>query len=94
MGIYDGSGKLIGMKAVTEDKDVIMITNEGIIVRTPVDSISIISRNTSGVKCMNLKEGTEIACVCIAEKYTEEADGNISGDEEGNANETGTQGEE
>ncbi|MGN0166345.1 MAG: DNA gyrase subunit A [Lachnospiraceae bacterium] len=67
--LNEKTGKLVGMKVVDEDKDLIAITNEGIIIRTPVDSISIIGRNTSGVKCMNIEEeNVAVAAITIADK--------------------------
>ncbi len=80
------TGRLISMKSVNGDEDVIMISSEGIIVRTSVDSVSIISRNTSGVKCMNIGEGAVLASVCITEKDAEsETDETVvQSDEAGN----------
>ena len=44
------TGDVVGVKAVNDDNEIMMITTEGIIIRTAVDSISILGRNTSGVK--------------------------------------------
>lgn len=67
--LTEKTGKLVGMKVVDDDKDLIMITNEGIIVRTPADSISIIGRNTSGVKCMNVdSEAVAVASITVTDK--------------------------
>ena len=70
--ITEKTGALVGMKAVEDDMDVIMITDEGIIIRTGVDSISVIGRNTSGVKCMNIKdENISVASIAVTEKDNE-----------------------
>ncbi len=90
--ITEKTGALVGMKAVEDDMDVIMITDEGIIIRTGVDSISVIGRNTSGVKCMNIKdENISVASIAVTEKDTEadtaSAEENVDGasDEENEA---------
>ena len=70
--LTEKTGKLVAMKAVNEENDVIMITNEGIIVRTEVSGISVIGRNTSGVKCMNLgDENVKVAGIAITDKEEE-----------------------
>ncbi|MBR6274215.1 MAG: DNA gyrase subunit A [Lachnospiraceae bacterium] len=70
--LNEKTGKLVAMKAVNEENDVIMITNEGIIVRTEVGGISVIGRNTSGVKCMNLgDENVKVAGIAITDKEEE-----------------------
>ena len=52
--ISEKTGDLVAAKAVNEGDQIMMITNEGVIIRTPIDSVSIIGRNTSGVKLINL----------------------------------------
>jgi len=59
--LNEKTGKVIGVKAVEEDQEIMMITTEGIIIRMPVDGISKIGRSTSGVKVMNLDEGVKVA---------------------------------
>ncbi len=71
--LNEKTGRLVGMKVTDNDSDVMMITNEGIIVRTPVESISVIGRNTSGVKCMNVDgENIAVASISLADKEPEE----------------------
>lgn len=48
---------------MNDDNEIMMITTEGIIIRTAVDSISILGRNTSGVKVMNVGENVEVASI-------------------------------
>ena len=61
--ITEKTGDVVGVKAVNEDNEVMMITTEGIIIRTAVDSISMLGRNTSGVKVMNVGENVEVASI-------------------------------
>jgi DNA gyrase subunit A len=59
--IVEKTGKLIGVKAVDPGEEVMLITTEGILIRMPVDGISIIGRDTSGVKLVNMKEDVTVA---------------------------------
>ncbi|MDO4765507.1 MAG: DNA gyrase subunit A [Eubacteriales bacterium] len=59
--ITEKTGNVIGMKAVDEDNELILITNEGIVIRINVSDISELSRVTSGVKLMDLDAGISIA---------------------------------
>lgn len=61
--ITEKTGDVVGVKAVNDDNEIMMITTEGIIIRTAVDSISILGRNTSGVKVMNVGENVEVASI-------------------------------
>ena len=61
--IMDKTGAVIGAKAVNDGDEIIMITNEGIVIRTGCDDISLLKRITSGVKLMDIKaeEGIKVA---------------------------------
>lgn len=72
--ITDKTGKLVGAKICEDDIDIMVITNEGIIMRTPVDSISVIGRNTSGVKIMNIDTDNDIYVASIAKARKAETD--------------------
>ena len=52
--ITEKTGSVIGVKAVNEDNEVMIITNEGIIIRIAVSDISVLGRITSGVKLMDI----------------------------------------
>ena len=58
---------------VTEDKDLMIITDQGIVIRISLDKVSKMSRVTQGVRLMNLREGQKVATVSLVEKETEEA---------------------
>ncbi len=59
--ITEKTGRVMGVKAVDDDHEVMLITNEGIIIQLRCDEISTYSRITSGVKLINLKEGVSVA---------------------------------
>ncbi len=64
--ITERTGTLVGAKAVEEENEIIIITNEGILIRIPVSTISVIGRNTSGVRCMNIDTESDIRVASFA----------------------------
>ncbi|MGL5973006.1 MAG: DNA gyrase subunit A [Oscillospiraceae bacterium] len=66
------NGLVASVRTVADDDDVILITNDGIIIRTSVDSISVQSRYAKGVKVMRVSNDQKIITVAGAEKYNEE----------------------
>ena len=58
--INEKTGKLAGIMAVDDNDDLLMITNEGTIIRIPVDGIPVYSRTASGVIVMRLDEGAKV----------------------------------
>ena len=79
--IVDKTGDLVGAKLVHDDHDIMLITTEGIIIRISVSDISIIGRNTSGVKLMNIDQESDISVASIA-KVRESGDKNQDEEEE------------
>ena len=59
--ITDKTGDVVGVKAVDEGNEVMMITTEGVVIRMAVDGISMLGRNTSGVKLMNVDDNVIVA---------------------------------
>lgn len=64
--IIDKTGYLIGAKLVDQTREIMLITNEGIIIQMEVENISIIGRSTSGVKLMNINPESNIVVASIA----------------------------
>ena len=72
-GIFnEKTGKLVALKQIEEDCDLLMIADSGIIIRTPVQDISTFSRVSQGVKIMKLKNDAKITGVAVTEKEEEE----------------------
>jgi DNA gyrase subunit A len=69
--ITEKTGKLAAIISVLEDDDVMLITNEGIIIRTSVSSINVHSRTATGVIIMRLAEGATINNIARIEKAEE-----------------------
>ena len=59
--LNDRTGRIVDMKMVNEDAEILVVTTEGIIIRTQVREISVNGRYASGVKCMQLAEGVLVA---------------------------------
>lgn len=64
--ITEKTGDIVGAKLVHDDHDIMMITNEGVVIRISVEDISVIGRNTSGVKLMNIDQNSDIRVASIA----------------------------
>jgi len=90
--IVEKTGDLVGAKLVHEDHDIMMITNEGIIIRISVKDISVLGRNTSGVKLMNIDTDTNTYIASIAKVRDDgNKDGNESEEKEDEASEEGNE---
>lgn len=74
--LTEKTGDVVGVKAVNEDHEIMMITTEGIIMRTKVDSISRQGRSTSGVKVMDVAENVEVASIAKVRKEEVEEESN------------------
>ncbi len=72
--ITDKSGNLVGARAVSEDDELLLITTEGVMIRTSCSSISILGRITTGVKIMELAEGVTVASFTKVKADEEEKD--------------------
>jgi DNA gyrase subunit A len=64
--INDKTGYVVGVKAVNDDHEIMMITNEGIIIQFKVNTVSEIGRNTFGVKLINIDKDENIKVAKIA----------------------------
>ena len=74
--ITEKTGNVVGVKAVNDDNEVMMITTEGIIIRIACSDISILGRITSGVKLMNLAEKVSVASIAKVREKEDKAEGN------------------
>ena len=91
--ITEKTGDVVGVKAVNDENEIMLITTEGIIIQLRVQEISVLGRITSGVKLINLDEGVKVAQIAkVREKAageeeqetedTPEEEGKTSGEEE------------
>ncbi len=77
----DRNGAVVAILLVEDDDDLMLMTDSGILIRMPIQSISVISRNTQGVKLIEMRPGERvIGAARIAEK-DEEENGGENGDD-------------
>ena len=82
--VTEKTGELVAAKLCNDGTDILMITNHGQMIRIPVEGISIIGRNTSGVKLMNIDRSMEeyIASIAKARRIEETENEEDNADEE------------
>ncbi|MEH7381988.1 DNA gyrase subunit A [Bacillus sp. JJ1533] len=85
VNITEKNGKVIAVKAVTEESDLMLITADGVLIRMSISDISQIGRTTQGVKLIRLDENGHVATVAVVEKEEEE---DLEADSEEVVNET------
>ena len=68
LNITEKNGNIVAFKTVTSNKDLMIITDQGIIIRISLDKVSQMSRVTQGVRLMNLREGQKVSTVSIVDK--------------------------
>lgn len=72
--ITEKTGNVVGVKAVNDDDEVMIINTEGIVIRMRCSGISVLGRVTSGVKLIDLKEGDIVASIAKVRKGDEETE--------------------
>ena len=80
--ISDKTGRVASIASVSDDEDVMLITNNGIIIRVHADGISTYSRTAAGVRIMRLDEGASIVRFTLTERDEDEAVAEIDGETE------------
>lgn len=68
LNITDKNGSIASFKLVEPNKDLMIITNSGIIMRMPLDQISTMGRVTQGVRLINLKDNQTVATISLVDK--------------------------
>lgn len=69
--ITEKNGSMVSLKAVTDADDLIIITDNGIIMRMPMDQISTLKRATQGVRLIHLKDDQRVATVSVIDSTSE-----------------------
>lgn len=81
--VTEKTGKLVSLKNVTDEKDLMIINKSGIAIRINVNSIATLSRATQGVKLINLSNNSdEIASICVVESEQEKIEDILANDDE------------
>ena len=92
--ITEKTGNVVGVKAINDDNEVMMITTEGIIIRIACSDISILGRITSGVKLMNLDEKVSVASIAKVREKEEKTEENTEANEQEETEQEHTESEE
>ena len=71
MNLTEKTGRLTCQLLAHEAEDILLITDDGTVIRMPVDSISTLGRNTQGVRLMRVSDGSKVVCVARAEAEEE-----------------------
>lgn len=82
--VTEKNGPVVALKGVYREGDVMLVTRNGIIIRSDVNKISVIGRNTQGVRLISLEEGDSLIDVAMCEKDEEncgESNNNKSGND-------------
>lgn len=74
INVTEKNGSVVGLKVVKDDEDLMIITSSGTLIRTSMEGISTMGRNTQGVKLINIREDDSVATVCRSDKTEEEPD--------------------
>ena len=77
INITEKTGDLVSVRAVNGDEDAMIVTNSGIIIRISVGDIGIYSRNTQGVKLINVSDEESVAKVAIVEHIEENEESSV-----------------
>ena len=71
MKVTEKTGAVVGLKVVHPEQELMLITTGGIVIRTNVGEISVISRNTQGVKVIKTEDGDRVASLAVMDQKTE-----------------------
>ena len=77
LNITDKNGNIVTLKSVVGDEDLMIITNNGIVIRIAVGQVSLLSRNTQGVRLINLKDEQKVSTANTIEHVEEEIEENL-----------------
>ncbi|MUG47865.1 DNA gyrase subunit A [Paenibacillus woosongensis] len=72
INVTEKNGPVVGLKVVKNDEDLMIITSSGTLIRTSMEGISTMGRNTQGVKLINIREDDAVATVCRSDKSEEQ----------------------
>ncbi|WP_059050458.1 DNA gyrase subunit A [Paenibacillus senegalimassiliensis] len=72
INVTDKNGTVVSLKVVKDEEDLMIITSSGTLIRTSMEGVSTMGRNTQGVKLINIREDDSVATVCRSDKSEEE----------------------
>ena len=75
MNMTDKTGKILTTKSVNGDEDIMVITIDGILIRTSLKEVNVVGRNTQGVKIIRIKDNEQVSSIAVV-KASEEVEEN------------------
>ncbi|CAN7166809.1 DNA gyrase subunit A [Paenibacillus sp. LjRoot56] len=88
LNVTEKNGPIVGLKVVQEDEDLMIISASGTVIRTSMDGISVMGRNTQGVRLINIREDDEVGTLARVQKNEEQNESEEDGDWEESAEAT------
>jgi DNA gyrase subunit A len=80
LNVTEKNGPIVGLKVVQEDEDLMIISAAGTVIRTSMDGISVMGRNTQGVRLINIREDDEVGTLARVQKNEEQNESEEDGD--------------
>jgi DNA gyrase subunit A len=80
MKATDKTGKMVAIKEVLENDDIVVVTTQGVVIRQPAKTIRIAGRNTQGVRLIRLESGDKIAAIAVVPSEEEKEEGVVKAD--------------
>jgi len=77
LNVTEKNGMLVSLKSIKEDCDLMIVTDNGIVMRMPIVQISTLKRATQGVRLINLKEDTKVATVTLVSKSSKDEENEV-----------------
>ena len=84
MNITEKSGRPVSLAPSSSEEDLMIITDKGMVIRTPLQDISVIGRDTQGVKVIKLNEGHTVSSIAVVPRQEEVVDDELDEIEETN----------
>ncbi|MDR6552317.1 DNA gyrase subunit A [Paenibacillus qinlingensis] len=91
LNVTEKNGPIVGLKVVQEDEDLMIISASGTVIRTSMDGISVMGRNTQGVRLINIREDDEVGTLARVQKNEEQNESDEDGDWEETSEATETE---
>lgn len=80
LNVTEKNGPIVGLKVVQEDEDLMIISASGTVIRTSMAGISVMGRNTQGVRLINIREDDEVGTLARVQKNEEQNESEEDGD--------------
>ena len=75
VNVTEKNGRLVCLKAVKGDEDLLVVTNKGVIIRVSLEQVKVASRNTQGVRIIKIADNAVVSSIAVVDKTEEALDG-------------------